>query len=161
MPKTRFSLEPVDESFFSTAPFQLRETFRIARPAAEVWAQLTQEGTLHWCRLVSSVDWTSPRPFGVGTTRTVSALGGQNVMDERYFVWEEGRRKAFCGVKGNLPLFKRFAEDYVVEPTGASSCAFTWTVAIDPRLPAPLAAPLDRRLFVTLFKDTRRYFGAT
>jgi hypothetical protein len=32
----------------------------------------------------------------------------------------------------NMPLFKSFAEDYVVVPTGADSCRFTWRIAITP-----------------------------
>lgn len=161
MPRTRFAVRPVDESFFSEAPVQLRETFRIPLPAADVWAQLTRDDALHWCRLVSAVRWTSPPPFGVGTTRTVSALAGQNVLDERYFIWEEGRRKAFHGVRASMPLFKRFAEDYAIQPTSDASCHFTWTVAVEPKLPARLAAPIDKRVFATLFRDTRRHFAAT
>jgi len=69
-------------------------------------------------------------------------------MRERYFRWDEGRSHAFYVYESALPIFKRFAEDYVVEPDGAETL-FTWTVAIEPknafRLPLKVLAPHSRR----------------
>jgi hypothetical protein len=155
-----FKAQPVDESFFESAPFVMAETFAIARPAAQVWAELTADDALHWCKLVGRLEWTSPRPFGVGTTRTISALGGANVLHERFFRWEEGRRKSFYVIEASAPLFRRFAEDYLVEPDGDAACRFTWTIAGDPKLPGALADPVNRRLLGSLFRDTRRHYGA-
>ena len=36
-------------------------------------------------------------------------------MRERFFRWEEGSRKSFGVYESTLPLFKRFAGDYIVE----------------------------------------------
>jgi hypothetical protein len=154
-----FSSAPVDESFFDLAPFQLRGEFEVPRPASDVWAELTADEPLAWCRILRRVTWTSPRPFGVGTTRTASALGGLNVLHEEFFRWEEGRRKSFFVQEASLPLFSRFAEDYLVEPVSAGSCRFTWTIAAEPRPAARLGTPLNRRLLETLFRDTRRHYG--
>ena len=74
---------------------RLRAGFEIPRPAAEVWDELTADAALHWCRILQEVRWTSPRPFGVGTTREVKALWGANKLREHYFLWEEGRRHSF------------------------------------------------------------------
>lgn len=126
-----FSLRPVDESFFVAAPLVLREEFAVPRPAEAVWEELTADGTLSWCRIIQRVEWTSPRPFGVGTTRTVRALGGTNVMHEHFFLWEEGRRMSFYANEANVPLFRRFGEDYRVEAVSDRSCRLTWTIAID------------------------------
>jgi hypothetical protein len=161
MPRPWFNAEPVDDSFFGTAPSRLSDTFAISRPASEVWAELTADDTLSWCRILSSVEWTSSRPFGVGTTRTVRSLGGTSVLRERYFVWEEGRRQAFYVVQASAPLFRRFAEDYVVEPVSDSSCRFTWTIAYEPRPAARLSDPINRRLLGSLFKDTRKHYRAS
>ncbi len=154
-----FSAAPVDEEFFSTAPVRLADTFEVSKSAALVWSELTDEHPLSWCRLPRSINWTSPRPFGVGTTRTVHMLAGTSVLNERYFLWEEGRRKSFYALESSLPLFRSLAEDYLVEPTGAHSCRFTWTIAIDPHPLHRPANPINRAVLSTLFRDTRRHYG--
>ncbi len=154
-----FRSAPVEEAFLDEAPFRISETFAVARSAEQVWADLTAEHTLSWCRLISAVTWTSPRPFGVGTTRRVQTIGGAAVLKERYFRWEEGHRKSFYLFESSLPLFRAFAEDYLVESTGEGSCRFTWTIAVEPRPFARPGDPVNRLLLSTLFRDTRRYYG--
>lgn len=153
-----FKLQPADEAFFASAPFVMRETFKVPRPAAAVWDELTGEHPLYWCRILDGT-WTSPRPFGVGTTRQMKVLRGAVVLQERYFRWEEGRRHSFYVAEASAPLFKRFAEDYEVVPAGETACRFTWTIAVEPRLPGPLADPPNRLLLGSLFRDTRRHYG--
>ena len=99
----RFKLQPVDETFFDTAPRRFAETFEIGQPAGEVWAELVADGALSFCRSLRGARWTSPRPFGVGTTRTMPALFGALVVEERYFRWEEGRRHSFCAERASAP----------------------------------------------------------
>jgi hypothetical protein len=156
----RFAAEPVDERFFETAPMRLQESFEVNRPAAEVWAELTEDNPLSWCRILQRIDWTSPRPFGVGTTRTARALGGSLVIDEEFFRWEEGRRKSFHVLEASLPMFKSLAEDYLVEPTSEASCTFTWTVAVEAKPAARPLNPGNKLLLSSLFRDTRRHYGA-
>jgi hypothetical protein len=155
-----FSSQPVDETFFATAPVVLRGVFDVARPAAEVWADQVADNPLAWCRILKRIDWTSPRPFGVGTTRTASALGGANVLHERFFLWEEGRRMSFHVVEASVPFFARFAEDYLVEPIAEGSCRFTWTIAMEPSALGKPGVPLNKRLLGTLFTDTRKHYAA-
>jgi hypothetical protein len=154
-----FATEPVVETFFDTAPVRLIATFDIPRPAADVWADLTGESPLMWCRILQGMTWTSPRPFGVGTTRTARSLRGASVIKERFFRWEEGRRQSFYAVQTSAPLFRRFAEDYLVEPTSETSCRLAWTIAIEPRRAARIATPVNRALLKTLFRDTRKHYG--
>jgi hypothetical protein len=154
----RFQLKSVEAEFFDTAPLRVRGEFEVARPAAEVWDELTVENPLSWCRLLKDITWTSPRPFGVGTTRTARTIGNSNVFDEYFFRWEEGRRQSFYVVQSNGPLFRRFAEDYLVEPTGETSSRFTWTIAVEPRRVAQIADPVNRLLLRTLFTDTRKHY---
>lgn len=159
MPRRMFTTQPVDEAFFDDAPFRLSEAFDIPRTAAEVWADLTADNPLSWCRLIRDITWTSPRPFGVGTTRTARTVGNTGVINERFFRWEEGRRKSFYALESSVPLFRRFAEDYLVEPTSETACRFTWTIAIEPH---PAVRPFsfaNRRLLSTIFRDTRRHYG--
>jgi hypothetical protein len=155
-----FKLEPVEESFLASAPVRYSDTFAIARPPAQVWSELVSEKPLDWCRALS-IHWTSPRPFGVGTTRQASVLRGASKVQERYFLWEEGRRHAFYVTEANVPAFKRLAEDYLVEPDGPGRCRFTWTIAVEPTLMGRLGGPVNGLLFKSLFTDTRRYFHAS
>jgi len=154
-----FSAQPVTESFFDSAPFVIVDTFDVSRPAPEVWAELTSERPLSWCRILRDVRWTSPRPFGVGTTRTVRSLPG-SALREYYFRWEEGRRHSFYVTETTLPIFRSLAEDYLVEPASESSSRFTWTIAIDSPPPTRVLDPVNRMLLGTLFSDTRRHYAS-
>jgi hypothetical protein len=158
MKRPWFDAEPVGEEFFDTAPMRLEETFEIARPAAEVWAELTEDNPLSWCRILQRIEWTSPRPFGVGTTRTARALRGALVINEEFFRWEEGRRKSFYVLEGSMPMFESLAEDYLVESTSDTSCAFTWTIAVKPKAAARPLTPGNKALLGSLFRDTRRHY---
>jgi hypothetical protein len=154
-----FKLTPGDESFLSSAPQCMADTMEIGWPADAVWADLTSDETLSWCRLLAGVSWTSTRPFGQGTTRTVSTPGGMLALKEVYFRWEEGKRKSFYVAEATAPLFRTFAEDYLVEEISPSNCRFTWTVAFEAPPVARLGDPINRLITRSLFRDTRRHFG--
>jgi hypothetical protein len=152
------SMEPVDESYFDNAPQRFARTWSIARPAAAVWAELVGERPLHWCRGLT-IRWTSPQPFGVGTTRQAKTFGGLTRGDEYFFIWEEGRRYAFYFTESNPPLFTSLAEDYTVEPNGPDHCLFSWRVGLTPSALGKPGAPLNKLLFSSFFRDTGRYFN--
>lgn len=156
-----FNCTPVDEAFFETAPMRLRGGFEIALPAAVVWDELCADDALHWCRILQDVRWTSPRPFGVGTTREVKALQGANMVREHYFRWEDGRRHSFYASESSSPLFRSLAEDYLVEPRGEDACRFTWTIAARPTALGRPGTPLNRAILKTLLTDTARHYGLT
>ncbi|MBY8847747.1 hypothetical protein K7G98_03125 [Saccharothrix sp. MB29] len=148
-------MEPVDAEFFETAPE--RRTFVLDLPVSpeRVWRGLTATNPLWWCRLMSSVEYTSPRPFGVGTTRQASVLGLLRLR-ERFFRWE-GRRQTFTA-------------DGRTCRCSAGSARTTWwspraavPVHLDVRLQArrarqPRRAVLNDRVFASLAADTRRHF---
>ncbi len=161
MARPFFKLQPCDAAFLDAAPNRQVGVFEIPHPAERVWSALTADGTLSWCRALAGVTWTSPRPFGVGTTRTVKTPLGALVLKETYFRWEEGRRKSFYVAEASLPLFKRFAEDYLVEETSPTRCRFTWTVASEVPATARPGNPLNAAITRSLFSDTKRHFGAS
>ncbi len=154
------TLQPVDQTFFDTAPTRFAHTWSIHRPATEVWGELVGDRPLHWCRGLA-VNWTSPRPLSVGTTRQAKVLGGAITVQEHFFVWEEGRRYAFYATSANLPLFQRLAEDYIVEPDGPGRCTFTWKVGVAPTAVGKPGGPVNSLLFRSFFSDTGRYFSAS
>jgi len=154
-----FNCQPVDEAFFDTAPMRLRAKFEVQLPAATVWEELTSDDALFWCRILQDVTWTSPRLFGVGTTREVKALWGANLLREHYFRWEEGRRHSFYVLESSAPLFRSLAEDYLVEPISEATCRFTWTIAAEPKPLARPGGPVNRALLKTLFTDTAAHYG--
>ena len=157
----RFKLETVGEDFLDSAPQRQVGVFDIPRPADQVWAELTSDETLSWCGALARVTWTSPRPFGVGTTRNVKARLPGLALNETYFRWDEGSRKSFYVREATLPLFRRFAEDYLVEEISPTSCRFTWTVASEAPPAMRPGNPINARVTRSLFSDTRRHFGAT
>jgi hypothetical protein len=160
MRRPQFKLRVCDADFLASAADRQADTMEIAQPAERVWAELTSESALSWCRALAGVTWTSPRPFGVGTTRTVRTPLGLLVLKEVYFRWEEGRRKSFYVSEATLPLFRCFAEDYLVEETSPTSCRFTWTVASEAPPVARPGRPVNDLITRSLFSDTRRHFGA-
>jgi hypothetical protein len=157
-----YPLEPADDEFFSSAPHVFRYQKRFAATTEQVWESLTSDISIAaWSPAIKKVTWTSPRPFGVGTTRDVTPPGG-STMRERYFRWDEGSSHAFYVYESKLPIFKRFAEDYVVEPDAAETL-FTWTVAIEPknafRLPLKVLAPVLKAGFGQIPSGGQRYFA--
>ena len=150
---------PTDPSFLETAANRRTTVLEVPRPAADVWRELTRDGTLTWNRAITGLHWISPRPFGVGTTREIRVLGLLRIV-ERYTHWEEGRRKTFVGESLNLPLLARLAEDYLVEPAGDGACRFTWTVAWEPTALGRPGDALNKAVFASLFSDTAKYLDA-
>jgi hypothetical protein len=84
------------------------------------------------------------------------------MMRERYFAWDEGHSHSFYAYESSLPLFKRFAEDYIVEPDG-NETRFTWTLAIEPKgalaLPVKLLAPVLKMGFGRIPSGGQKYFA--
>lgn len=140
MPKMR-TLRVVDSSYLDTAP--VRDHLVQAIPAsADSTFRCLEDGDAwsEWLKPVQGVTWTSPKPFGVGTTRTVVTKPGGD-LEEEFFAWEDGRRMAFYFVRSGLPFFKAFAEDYVVTPVGEDRCELRWSWAFEaPSILQPVLA---------------------
>jgi len=156
-----FDTAACDEDFLKSAPFRYSYPIDLTVPAEQVWDGLCADRPLSWVRGLD-IHWTSPRPFGVASTRVAKVALGALCIQERYFIWEEGQRNAFYAVRTNLPVFARFAEDYLVEPT-PTGCLFTWTFAFEPLKPLTPAVRISSRaneaLFAAMANDTRRQFG--
>ncbi len=152
-----------DAAFFVTAPHVYRYQLHYDAPPATVWESLASDVSLAaWGPSVKDVRWLTPRPFGVGTEREVVLAGGLARVRERFFRWDEGRGYSFAGYEASFPLFRRFAEDYVLEPDGDGTL-FTWTVAVEAKarfsLPVRVVSPVTGFAFGRTAADGRKYFA--
>lgn len=144
----RFPCKPVDMTFFESAPHRYVAEVLIRVPAKTVFASLeVAEDWPRWAPPIRHVEWTSERPFGVGTTRTVYMLGGMTGYEE-FIAWEAGREMAFCFTHCSRNNVESFAERYQIEEVGAGQCRVRWTMAMRPkgmgRYFLPVFSPLMR-----------------
>jgi hypothetical protein len=158
-----YELEPVDEKVFSTAAQVYRFPVRLPVSPERVWESIASDESLAaWGLGVQRLTWTSPRPFGIGTTREVVLPLGSMTIRERFYRWDEGKGYAFYVESTNRPGLKHFAEDYVIEADG-DGALFTWTIAIDakPALSPVLKVlgPVNRQAFAQVVRGGRKYFA--
>ena len=106
-----------------------------------------------WALPIQKVEWTSPRPYNIGTTRSVHMMGGL-IGYEEFVAWERGSRMAFTFVGANKDATEKFLEDYRVRDLGNGSCEVEWYMAMEVRgfsrhlmfLTRPLMRFANRRL---------------
>lgn len=142
----------VAEEVIKATPEQIFEVFEDAH-SWTVWAMPIQK-----------VEWTSPQPFGVGTTRTVYMMGGMNGFEE-FVEWERGKRMAFTFVGCSKDATEKFIEDYRVTDLGNGSCKVEWYMAMETRgfskhlmfLTRPLMRMANRRMFKKFKQYTEQY----
>ncbi|MCG8669586.1 MAG: SRPBCC family protein [Pseudomonadales bacterium] len=135
--------KPVEHDFLDNAPVVIVHAIEIHATPETIFKSF--EDADHWPQWfdgMTKVEWTSPKPFGVGTTRTVS-LGAMKVYE--YFTrWEENKRFTFYFTKTNLPFVNALMEDYLLEPIGDGITRFTYTVAYEPKFPLSLLGPVGK-----------------
>jgi hypothetical protein len=116
-----------------------------------------------WALPIQKVEWTSPRPYGVGTTRSVHMMGGL-VGHERFVEWERGRRMAFTFVGASKDATEKFLEDYRVTDLGDGTCRVEWHMAMEPkgfsRHMMFLTRPVMRMANQRMLRKFRRYAEA-
>lgn len=157
-----YALERPDYSIFTEAANVYRYPARFAAPPERVWESLaSDESVKAWGMGVRSLRWTSPRPFGVGTTREVVLPASAMAVREEFFRWDEGKGYSFFVREANRPGFRVFAENYELEPDGDGTL-FTWTIALEAKGPlAPalkLLGPVNKAGFGQLVRSGRKYF---
>lgn len=139
----RHPCQRVDTDFIETAPYRFRNSVELAITPEQLFDVLADAGAWpHWASAITNVTWTSPEPYGVGTTRTVNMRGGI-VGYEEFIAWEPYSYLAFRFNESSTPTVGGFAEDYRVAAT-TGGCRLTWTMAIKPLGPARLGLFLGR-----------------
>ena len=119
-----------------------------------------------WAMPIQKVEWTSPKPYGVGTTRSVHMMGNM-IGYEEFVEWERGKRMAFSFVGCSKNATEKFIEDYRVTDLGDGSCKVEWHMAMETRgfsrhmmfLTRPLMRMANRRMFKK-FKQYVEAFAA-
>jgi carbon monoxide dehydrogenase subunit G len=155
------SCERVDLSFIDTAPFRFVSTVDLAITPEQLFEVLADaESWPHWATVITNVEWTSPEPRSVGTTRRVTMRGGI-VGDEEFLAWEPFSHMAFRFNEASSGSIAAFAEDYrVVRNPGG--CHLTWVMAMKPngiaaKLGMSLGKPVMGWMFQKFLYNLRDY----
>ena len=116
-----------------------------------------------WALPIQQVEWTSPKPYKVGTTRTVHMMGGMRAYEE-FIAWDPGKRMAFTFVGCNKDVTEKFLEDYRVTDLGDGSCRVEWYMAIETRGPSRhmmwLTRPIMQMANQHMLRKFRQYTEA-
>jgi len=144
----KYPCKTVDMTFFDTAPFRYVADVVIKSSAVDVFSSFENaEDWPRWVKLIRTIEWTAEQPFGIGTTRTVSTVGGL-VAHEEFIAWERGREMAFCFTHTSDGRMESFAERYQIDEIDDNSCRVKLTVALRPRGVSryflPLVSPVMR-----------------
>ncbi|MEZ5573529.1 MAG: SRPBCC family protein [Halioglobus sp.] len=117
-----------------------------------------------WALPILKVEWTSPKPFGVGTTRNVHMMGDM-IGYEEFVAWERGKRMAFSFVGCSRAATEKFLEDYRVTDLGDGTCEVEWYMAMEAKgfsrhlmfLTRPAMRIANRRMFSKFRKFAEAY----
>lgn len=126
MPAMR-ELRSVDAAYPTDGPNQRTIRQQIPVPSRTLFNCLA-DGPAWKEWLGIDVEWTTPEPRGVGTTRTITGNG--QAIDEYFFTWDDGERMAFRFDRCTLPL-AAFAERYECIANGDDSCELVWSYAFE------------------------------
>lgn len=133
--------EPVGLDYFASSPVRIVSEVTVKASAAQAFAALEAAAAWpKWAPAITNVEWTSPRPFGLGTTRTVSMVGGM-VAEESFIGWEQDRLMAFYFTRANMPA-AAFAEQYELTPVDGGRTRVRWTMGMTPSGSSKYTMPL-------------------
>lgn len=119
-------------SFYETAPFRIVVTTEINAPPAAVFDALKDTSQWPvWMPALQHVEWTSPTPIHVGSTRRILTRHGRQIEDQ-CLRWIPERRASFRIVRASMSRLLRAGTDFELEPT-ENGCQVTWTIAMQPR----------------------------
>ncbi|MCA9531350.1 MAG: SRPBCC family protein [Myxococcales bacterium] len=147
-----FECEPFGPAYYDRAPVRfVNEVTLPVSPDALFDVFEDPASWPVWAKGIAKVEWTSPKPYSTGTTRTVTFVNGTEVY-ETFTAWDRGRTMAFCFTGTSQELWWRFGERYEVSDLGGVRCALRWTVAFEPRGGFAKAQPLVRPILQQAFR---------
>jgi carbon monoxide dehydrogenase subunit G len=154
-----YACDKVTDSWIDTAPVRLVNSVTIRATPQRIWAALEDAAAWpRWASVITRVEWTSPAPFGVGTTRTVTMRGGM-VGYEEFIAWEPHHRMGFRFNEASMDGVRAFAERYTLEPLADGRTRVGWIMAMQPKGVSRLIVPLTQVPMRLLFGRMLRRFG--
>jgi ribosome-associated toxin RatA of RatAB toxin-antitoxin module len=120
----------VEPELVSTAKARGIAEREMAVSAEQLFATL-EDGSSYrrWVPAIRQVTWTSAKPFGTGTTRTVNLVGGAR-LDELFWAWEANRRIGFSISASSMRWLTALAELYEITAVSPDRCKLRWTLAV-------------------------------
>lgn len=128
-----YKCNEVSVDFLKTAPRVFCAVVEVAATPEQIFASFEEASDWpKWAPPIQRVEWTSPRPFGLGTTRRVW-MSGNLVADEVFIAWDYPKHMAFCFSHCSQSLIDTFVEDYrlTVLPNGKTQVV--WTMCMSPK----------------------------
>jgi uncharacterized protein YndB with AHSA1/START domain len=157
----RIECDRVGLDFFVTAPCRVVVAEHVAATPERIFDVFRDaEAWTRWAFPITKVEWTSPFPLQVGSTRTVQMRGGM-VGWEEFIAWDPGRRMAFRFDQTVAGGPTAFAEDYLLAPVSDGRTRVQWTMAME--LPGvagrmlPVTRVAIRRMNAHMLGQFRRY----
>jgi hypothetical protein len=140
-----YALDPIDDSFFDTAPIVVPATVELDAPPQRVWDALGSGEMWSWAPIIDRLQWLPPLN---GTPVRRLRLFGLATIEEEFYRWEEPRRATFRVRESTRPLLRGLAEDFVLEELPGGRTRLTWTMALAPKgsVPPALGRALSRLL---------------
>lgn len=157
---TMHPCEKVGVDFVDTAPYRFSNSVDLDITPEQVFEVMADASAWpRWAKVITRVTWTSPPPYGPGTTRTVDMRGGL-VATEEFLVWEPGTTIAFRFNEASEKTIRAFAERYDILRTD-TGCRLTWNLSLDvegaARRTMPIARPINNLAFKWFLRNLRRY----
>jgi uncharacterized protein YndB with AHSA1/START domain len=123
-----FSLEERDLAWVDRAPVVITKTFSLGASPTDVFDRLADlPAWTEWCGGMKRVR-IEGAASGVGALRTVWV--GATRVQERFVVWDPGRRLTFTLTDSNTPGLHSMVEDWVLTPDPESPAHTILTVRV-------------------------------
>lgn len=147
MSETRYEMKKVGMDYFQNCPFLFRSRVNIRCTPEQLFASFEDADSWPaWAMPITHVEWTSPKPFGVGTTRNVTMLGNL-IGYEEFLQWEPCTQMAFRFNQVNRDkVLLSFGEHYLVTDRGDGTVDLTWTVGMEPAGPGAVFMKFSKPL---------------
>jgi hypothetical protein len=126
-----YPLEPAGDDLLRRAQAHSVAEREIPVSAEHLFSTLEEGAT--WCKffpVIRKVEWTSPRPFGEGTTRLVTVVGGVR-LDEVFWAWKPGSRMGFAITAASNRALKGLVELYDILPLDDQRCKLRWEMGME------------------------------
>jgi uncharacterized protein YndB with AHSA1/START domain len=154
-----YPCDKVDDTWIDSAPVRLVNGVDIDATPEQIWTALEDASAWpRWATVITNVEWTSPQPFGIGTTRTVT-MRGRMVAYEEFITWEQPSRMGFRFNEASMDGVRAFAERYTLDPLPGGGTRVVWVMAMAPKGVSKVIVPVTRLPMRLAFGRMLRRFG--